>query len=182
MIVRLAGLTLIGLPLFGMAQTPVANPSSQQIIDALKPHKTRSIRNLGVREAAHGEQSANGASSPATPLKPASIDLAIQFEFDSSRITPASQKILDTLAAALTAPELANLQFRIEGHTDSRGQPAYNQKLSQARADEVKRSLIALQITGTRLVTEGKGASEPLNRADTTAAENRRVRIVSLEQ
>lgn len=168
----------IGVPLAGAAQTPVADPSSQQIIDALKsPPKTRSLRNLGVRES--GQATDNTASIPS---KPASIDLAIQFDFNSSRITPASRKILDALGGALSSPELANMRFRVEGHTDSKGQPAYNQKLSQARADEVKRTLVARHIGDQRLITEGKAASEPLNRTDTTAAENRRVRIVSLEQ
>ena len=158
-----------------MAQTPVVDPSSQQIIDALKPVKTRSFRNLGVRQA--GRDSVSQGESAAQP----SIDLAIQFEFGSSRITRASQKILDTLAVALTAPELADMRFRIEGHTDSKGAPAYNQKLSQARADEVKRTLVKHRIAADRLVPEGKAATEPLNRNDTTAPENRRVRIVHLE-
>ena len=207
---------VLTVPATSMAQTPVAEPSSQQIIDALKPARTRGTRNLGVREATPETPSsatpvgnapaattapvapatpptatdatsvpastAGAAAQPVTvtPPKPASIDLAIQFEFDSSKVSPASKKTLDILAIALASPELAGLRFRIEGHTDSKGSVAYNQKLSQARANEVKRMLVTQKIAGSRLVTVGKGSSEPLNAADPTAGENRRVRIVSL--
>lgn len=176
----------LGLPLWSMAQTPVADPTAAQIIDALKPAKTRGLRNLEVKEAAPAQPSANAAvpgAAPAAsaPMQPASIDLAIHFEFDSSRITAASKKILDALATALAAPELAASRFRIEGHTDNKGPATHNQKLSQARADEVKRTLVARRIAEDRLVAEGKGASAPVNRDRPAAAENRRVRIVSLE-
>jgi outer membrane protein OmpA-like peptidoglycan-associated protein len=180
-----------------MAQAPVAEPSSQQIIDALKPAKTRGMRNLGVKEAEPEAPSVNAPASQAAPapssapaaqvastvpVKPASIDLAIQFEFGSSQVSASSRKTLDALSAALAAPELATLRFRIEGHTDSKGRAAYNRKLSEERANEVKRILVSRKIAGSRLVAEGKGSSQPLNEADPAASENRRVRIVGLER
>jgi outer membrane protein OmpA-like peptidoglycan-associated protein len=162
-------------------QSADAVPTPQDIIDALKVHPVkhlRGIRNLGVKRnddsttAASQEQHAAGGA----------INLNIQFDYDSSRITVASQQILNALIIAMRSEELGQLKFRIEGHTDSTGSVEYNQKLSQQRADEVRRVLVAAHINGDRLSTEGKGASDPLNPNDPGAAENRRVRIVSVEQ
>ncbi|MBB3212918.1 outer membrane protein OmpA-like peptidoglycan-associated protein [Herbaspirillum sp. Sphag1AN] len=156
-------------------------PTPQDIINALQVHPVthlRSIRNLGVKR--------NDDSTTAVSQEPhaagGAINLNIQFDYNSSRITVASQQILNALIVAMRSEELAQLKFRIEGHTDSTGTAEYNQKLSQQRADEVRRVLVAAHINGDRLSTEGKGASDPLNPNDTSAAENRRVRIVSVEQ
>lgn len=123
----------------------------------------------------------SAAAIPAPPATP-SISLSIQFEVNSDKVRPASLRTLANLAAALQAPELAKLRFRVEGHTDATGQAAYNRKLSAQRAEQVKQVLVSQRISPDRLVTEGKGSSELLNSADPAAAENRRVRIVSLGQ
>lgn len=119
--------------------------------------------------------------APAAAARPApSIDLALQFEYNSSKMTRDSQKTLVELAKALASPELAKLHFLVQGHTDGKGLAAYNQKLSQARAEQVKRLLVQNKIAASRLTAEGKGASEPLDANNIEAAENRRVRIISL--
>lgn len=178
-----------------LAQAPADQPSAQQIIDALKskpaaaapeaassaPKRPRT-RNLAVEAATPAESSGTPAPAPATPSSPNSISLAIQFDVNSDRVQPASMQTLAALATAMKSPELSKLRFRLEGHTDSSGQAAYNRKLSAMRAEAVKRVLVINQVAPDRLVTEGKGSSEPANPADPGAAENRRVRIVSLEQ
>lgn len=182
-----------------LAQTPSTDPSAQQIIDALKSKpatttpaatgaadaassapKPRRTRNFAV-EAATPEASGTPAPAPAAPAQPNSISLAIQFDVNSDRVQPASMQTLAALATAMKSPELSKMRFRLEGHTDASGQAAYNRKLSAMRAESVKRVLVINQVAPDRLVTEGKGSSEPLNPADPGAAENRRVRIVSLE-
>ena len=109
-----------------------------------------------------------------------SIDLALQFEYNSAKMTRDSHKTLLELAKALASPELAKLHFLVQGHTDGKGLPAYNMKLSQQRAEQVKRLLVQNKIAATRLTAEGKGASEPLDANNIEAAENRRVRIISM--
>lgn len=177
-----------------LAQSPATEPSAQQIIDALKAKpavttpeadaaasapKPRRTRNFAVEAATPTEGSADAA--PATQRPANSISLAIQFDVNSDRVQPTSMQTLTALATAMKSPELSKLRFRLEGHTDASGQAAYNRKLSAMRAESVKRVLVINQVSPERLVTEGKGSSEPANPADPGAAENRRVRIVSLE-
>jgi outer membrane protein OmpA-like peptidoglycan-associated protein len=179
-----------------LAQAPATEPSAQQIIDALKakpavatpetaadpagsPPKPRRTRNFAVEAATPAE--GPGKPAAAAPPQANSISLAIQFEVNSDRVQPTSLQTLAALATAMKSPELSKLRFRLEGHTDASGQAAYNRKLSAMRAESVKRVLVINQVAPDRLVTEGKGSSEPVNPADPGAAENRRVRIVSLE-
>lgn len=176
-----------------------SEPSAQQIIDALKAKpatasqdtgadaassapKPRRTRNFAVEAVSPAEGSAAPApAAPAAPPQPNSISLAIQFDVNSDRVQPSSMQTLNALATAMKSPELSKLRFRLEGHTDATGQAAYNRKLSAMRAESVKRVLVINQVAPDRLVTEGKGSTELANPADPAAAENRRVRIVSLE-
>ncbi len=68
----------------------------------------------------------------------------------------------------------------IEGHTDSRGSDAYNQALSERRAEAVQKALANLGISSDRVTTRGYGESSPAATNDTAAGRqiNRRVEIV----
>jgi OOP family OmpA-OmpF porin len=69
--------------------------------------------------------------------------------------------------------------FELRGHTDNVGDKAYNQTLSQQRADAVKRWLVAHGAATTRLSTQGFGETVPLvaNDSDLNRAKNRRVEL-----
>lgn len=125
---------------------------------------------------------ATPAANPAVEAAPAapSVSLAIQFEYNSARVSQASYQTLQQLSRALQSPELLDYHFRIEGHTDAKGLAAYNRKLSQSRADEVRRVLVTLGVAGERLSSIGLGASQLALPSQPYAAENRRVRIVNL--
>jgi OOP family OmpA-OmpF porin len=100
---------------------------------------------------------------------------AVDFEFNSVRLTAPAQETLDQVATALAAqPEL---QVEIQGHTDSIGADDYNLKLSQRRADAVKSYLISKGANGTTLTARGYGKSQPLasNSTKEGRAQNRRV-------
>jgi outer membrane protein OmpA-like peptidoglycan-associated protein len=149
-------------------------PDTEQIVEALKPSPSRSMRNLVARD------------KPSDPVvtradAPASIELTIQFDFDSSSVREESRPLLARLAAALVSPALRSSRFLIEGHTDAVGPPDHNLKLSIDRAEAVRRYLVASGVTSSRVTAVGRGATQPANPTDPEASENRRVRIVNLE-
>ena len=187
-----------------------AVPETRQMIDALKPAANRGMRNLLVRQAPELAGSAAAAvntvsvvappalapapapvPTPATlplaelpasaPAPAPSLSLAIQFDLNSARVRPESGAVLGNLVAALLSPDLKANRFVIEGHTDGRGLPAANLRLSQQRADEVRLYLVALGVHPARLKAVGKGSSEPANPKDPMSADNRRVRVVTVE-
>ncbi|MCV5689739.1 OmpA family protein, partial [Escherichia coli] len=72
-----------------------------------------------------------------------------------------------------------NLTLVVTGHADVTGSPDYNQKLAQARAEQVKRYLTVFGITSERVTTKSVGDSLPLYEGETPAVRltNRRVSI-----
>ena len=172
-----------------------AAPSTEQMINQLKPAGTRSLRNLTVEAAAVAapEKTAaglagTGAALPSaseqaqpTPVGASSLTLLIQFDFDSARVRAESRQALVNLSQALQSKELAVSRFAVEGHTDAKGALDYNQKLSQTRALAVRDFLTAQGVAPERLVAAGKGSSELVNSAAPYSAQNRRVRIVNLD-
>lgn len=172
--------------LISVPHIAASEPDTQRIIDALKPpaadatptYRTRSVRNLRIDPVDAVPVDAQAASGE--PKTAPSISLTIGFEFNSSAITPESAQTLNNLSKALQSSELQALSFRIEGHTDAKGKPDYNQKLSQLRANAVKAQLEKLGVAAPRLLAQGKGDTEPANPDDKFAAENRRVKIVTL--
>lgn len=123
------------------------------------------------------------APTPAPTIgePPPSLSLAIQFELNSARVRPESGEVLGNLVAAMMSPDLKNNRFVIEGHTDARGNFAANRTLSQQRADEVRLFLVALGVHPARLKAVGRGSSEPADPRNPLSADNRRVRVVTLE-
>ena len=74
-----------------------------------------------------------------------------------------------------------DLRVTVEGHTDSVGSAAYNQKLSERRAQAVKRYLVRQGIDPSRITTEGYGKSRPIasNETEEGRAKNRRADIIA---
>lgn len=99
------------------------------------------------------------------------------FEYNSAVLTSASVALLDN--AALFLRQQPDMQVEIAGHTDSRGSDAYNQTLSQRRAESVVAALVARQVSAARLTARGYGESQPMsdNVTDEGRARNRRVEL-----
>ncbi|MCS6896091.1 MAG: OmpA family protein [Bacteroidia bacterium] len=102
----------------------------------------------------------------------------IFFDFDKATLRPESEVELTEVIRLLRD----NPRWRVEvqGHTDSIGSAAYNQKLSQQRAESVRDYLTQKGISPTRITARGYGASRPIgdNRTEAGRALNRRTEII----
>jgi outer membrane protein OmpA-like peptidoglycan-associated protein len=105
------------------------------------------------------------------------FDSGILFDFDSSKLSAASQDNISKLAETLKKYEDTNIL--VEGHTDSQGPENYNQKLSEERAKSVADALTNLGIRNIRIKEIGYGENQPV--ADNSTSEgrqqNRRVEV-----
>ncbi|MBZ4419016.1 OmpA family protein [Myxococcus sp. RHSTA-1-4] len=100
----------------------------------------------------------------------------VYFENNQDVIIARSYKLLDGVASILsTHPEIEKL--RIEGHTDNRGDAAYNLDLSQRRAEAVVKYLVGKGVAPERLEPKGFGPAQPIadNNTQDGRAKNRRV-------
>lgn len=102
----------------------------------------------------------------------------IQFDSGKSTIKPESMGIINEIVKLLN--EHPEINFSIEGHTDSDGEEAFNQTLSEQRADAVKVLLVDLGIDESRLQTKGHGESKHVDSNSTPEgkANNRRVEFI----
>ncbi len=104
----------------------------------------------------------------------------ITFATDSTAVQPSIQDDLRALAQNVQVYASSTLQ--IIGHTDSDGDAAYNQTLSEGRANAVAQVLYANGVPGSRIQTFGRGESQPIasNLTPQGKQQNRRVEIVIL--
>ena len=102
----------------------------------------------------------------------------ILFDVAKSTITTESFVVVEELTKFLK--DNPTIKLEIGGHTDDAGDPKVNMKLSQDRADEVKKQLIAAGIDPGRLTSKGFGSSKPLQSNSTAEgrAANRRVEFI----
>ena len=138
-----------------------ATPGVEDMVRALTPQaRTRSLA---------------GSTRNLQPM----LDLTIHFDFDSATIRADSKKPLQDLAQALQDGRLSSFRFQVEGHTDAQGTAAYNDSLSERRAQAVVGFLSSEGVGTERLQPVGKGFRELLDTADPRSAKNRRVRILT---
>lgn len=101
----------------------------------------------------------------------------VNFAFDSSVLTPTSNDILDQWVTKIKSDQTNRVE--VAGHTDSRGSDAYNQKLSERRAQVVVDYFVAQGVPANRIKAVGYGQSRPIasNATDEGRAQNRRVEL-----
>ncbi len=102
----------------------------------------------------------------------------VSFDFNSAALKPAFRPTLDKVADILM--RYPRTTIRIIGHTDNIGSAAYNQRLSERRARSVADYLIARGVDSRRIITEGRGETEPRATNATEAGRqlNRRVEML----
>lgn len=104
---------------------------------------------------------------------------AILFESGSANLKPQSMGVIRQISQVLQ--QEGSMKLKIVGHTDSDGNDASNMELSKKRADAVKNALVSVyDVSSDRLMTEGKGETEPVGDNGTTdgKAQNRRVEFI----
>src|SRR3954463_10894106 len=101
----------------------------------------------------------------------------ILFPFNSADVLPAGRENLRQLAQSLQ--RYPGTEVLVVGHTDNVGSDAYNQTLSQRRADAAKAYLVSMGIPQERIRTAGRGESEPIasNETEEGRQQNRRVEV-----
>ena len=105
----------------------------------------------------------------------------VRFKTDSHELTPESRTILDRVYSVLSQESWSTLE--VIGNTDSRASEAYNQRLSEARANEVKRYLVEKGLDAAKIKPYGKGENNPIASNDTEEGRyrNRRVDFVVIK-
>lgn len=145
-------------------------PSVDAMVEQLVPQpRTRSIgRSRGI--VVEGRRTEN-----------ASLNLYVNFEYDSDALKQDALIMLDRLAEAFRDGRLSEYDFLIAGHTDATGSEAYNQQLSERRARSVKNYLIRRHgISNARLIDKGFGEERLLDPDNPADGSNRRVQIITL--
>ena len=180
-----------------LAQT---SQSADQIINALQPTGSLSETTRGIKPLSPDSQ----AAAPSSMMTPASMSaapamrapamapsgapsahLVIAFASGSADLTPRATAQLDQLGKALTSAQLAAFNFKIVGHTDTVGDAASNQTLSEQRAQAVKSYLEAkFNVADARLQAKGVGEDDLMVQTppQTPNSSNREVQIINLGQ
>jgi len=108
------------------------------------------------------------------------VTRGILFDVNKATINGESMGTINEIVKLMNAHP--DLNFRIEGHTDSDGDESFNQKLSEDRAAAVKSMLVSIGIDASRLESKGWGESKPLSENSTPEgkANNRRVEFIKI--
>ncbi|MGJ5094810.1 OmpA family protein [Bradyrhizobium oligotrophicum] len=149
---------------------PAVSPEQDKFLQSIRGRSTRSLSSAEREEIA-----------AVAKTKP-NIDLEITFDYNSANISQKSLPSVQALGRALTNAELKGSTFVVAGHTDAAGGEAYNQDLSERRADSIKRYLVEkFGIAGADLVTVGYGKSKLKDPSQPLAEVNRRVQVVNMQ-
>ena len=123
--------------------------------------------------------SVDGNGCPILDIMQRRIELLVNFDYDRSEVKAEYDEEIEDFADFMK--EYANTSAVIEGHTDTRGSDAYNQPLSERRANAVREELVnEYGIEEDRVSAVGYGESRPVDNSNTEAghARNRRIEAV----
>jgi len=193
---RMFCVALVGsLALIGAAAM-AEQPSATQMIDALKPQLKRSLNAPKVDPAKAAEE--RKVIDTLRSLKRAivveerkqleeiakdkpQINLEVTFDYNSAVINVKALPLLENLGKALSSPDLKGSVFMLGGHTDASGGDAYNQGLSERRAEAVRRFLVEkFKLQVDHFVVTGFGKTQLKNPTEPLSEVNRRVQVVTL--
>ena len=151
-------------------------PTEQEIVDALLAPPANTAGRAPTRAMRGVRVSEGDKSAP-------SIDLHVNFAFDSAWLDNESLLTLNVLGRALASEQLRGHAIEIIGHTDAKGTTEYNDWLSQRRAAAVVDYIVRNYAPdGARISSRGMGERRLLDPDNPEAAINRRVEIRNVTQ
>ena len=115
------------------------------------------------------------APPPAPMAEPMPGPFTVYFEFDDAELTADARATLADVVAAAQRSDIAAIN--ITGYTDLSGAEAYNQVLSERRANSVIEFLVGSGVDAAGIVGRGLGESNPVVATEEPEARNRRVEI-----
>lgn len=110
------------------------------------------------------------------------VTTGIKFDVNKAIIKPESMGTINYVVKMMN--DHPELNFSVEGHTDSDGETGANQKLSEARAKAILDAMVKAGVSVNRLTSKGWGESKPMADNDTPEgkAQNRRVEFVKIQE
>jgi outer membrane protein OmpA-like peptidoglycan-associated protein len=166
---------MLGVALVAVALTAAHLAQAQEQPQTQQPTRAQAIESLRAKQLTRCPQldPKYGCSIEVAER----IDVEVRFALGSAALARAASAQLIALGAELGKPEHKGARLVVAGHTDARGSDAFNQRLSERRAEAVKHVLIGrFGLPDETVVAVGHGKAEPKN-ADPYASENRRVEI-----
>lgn len=168
----------IGLAIpFGQKATPAPTKVSEPVEEAPQAAAVQDVDTDGDGVVDRLDQCPNSEANAIVDETGCviAVNLKVLFDFDKATIKKDYTAKLNRFAEVLQA--YPSVKTKLSAHTDSLGSEEYNLKLSQDRANAVKKALINLGIKENRISTEGFGESKPVATNETAEgrAQNRRV-------
>jgi outer membrane protein OmpA-like peptidoglycan-associated protein len=162
-----------GVKLYSENKGPSAEEVATILANGLKARK----RGVSLDPEAEAQIQAKATLQIEEAQEATALAMPIAFAFDSAKLLPQSVEQLKVVAQGIKLMEGA-VVVQIEGHTDAQGKVNYNMRLSQRRAEAVRKFFIEQHGLDVQLLkAQGKGSSEPLNKQNPFASENRRVQF-----
>jgi outer membrane protein OmpA-like peptidoglycan-associated protein len=171
--------TIVGLGLFGFMQVSAARFSTI----------TEDTDQCEIFKQLNGDKVPPECESVSTrsfiPNRTASskpkggVALKLQFDFNSTTVSPADTGKLKKLAGVIKSPVSEGNLYLVEGNTDTVGSVKQNDLISKRRAEAVCQFLISQGAQPKRLVAVGNGFRNLADPRDPRSAENRRVEVIN---
>jgi outer membrane protein OmpA-like peptidoglycan-associated protein len=151
----------------------------QRAVGELATLEARQRADQAARDQAARAERERLAREAAANTAAVNLPAKVNFAFDEASLEPEATKVLEQEAEVLKDLPASAGKVVVEGHTDSVGDPAYNQDLAERRAETVRDYLISHGVEGATVKIESAGSDLPV--ADNATAEgrakNRRVEI-----
>jgi OmpA-OmpF porin, OOP family len=164
------GLTLTAIALLALTITGCGNKLSEPMPGptpesrAAQPGAAQSTLNTGGQAggplvpATNPPSATQQAMPPAATAPAAAREFTVYFDFNKSTLTSAGRDVIRHAAAAAQQGSIAHLT--VTGHTDTVGSAEFNQRLSERRADTVRRALVAAGVPENAITARGVGKTE----------------------